>query len=63
MQDRRNIVNTIEDALGREGSKELAERLFDLLRADGRISYDDYHGLVLADDVDLLEEAVKLDAE
>lgn len=59
--DRRNVVNEIEDGLGREGSRELAEQIFDVLRADGRITYTDLDGLVVDwERVDLLALAVEL---
>lgn len=58
MNDRNNIVNSIQDLLGPEGSREIAEGLFDVLRADDRIYWDDARGLVLRDDVDLAEAAV-----
>ena len=57
MNDRNDIINQILDALGAEGSRELAEQIFDLLRVDGRISYDDRRGLIIDDDVDLIGEA------
>lgn len=60
MNDRNNIVNQIQDALGSEGSRELAERVFDELRADDRIYYDDQRGLVLRADVDVIEVAAAL---
>lgn len=60
MNDRNNIVNTLIDHLGSDGSRELAEALFDELRADDRIYWDDSLGLVLRDDVDLIAEAAKL---
>lgn len=60
MSDRNNIVNQIQDALGSEGSRELAERVFDELRADDRIYYDDQRGLVLRADVDVIEVAAAL---
>lgn len=57
MNDRNDIINQILDALGAEGHRELAEQIFDVLRADGRISHDDRRGLVIDDDVDLIAEA------
>lgn len=60
MNDRNNIVNQIQDALGSEGSRELAERVFDELRADDRIYYADQRGLVLRADVDVIEVAAAL---
>ena len=60
MQDRNNIVNTLMDMLGPDGSRELAEALFDELRADGRIYWDDARGLVISNDIDLIAEAAKL---
>ena len=63
MQDRNNIVNQIQDGLGAEGSRELAEQVFDVLRADGSIYYTDADGLVLRDDVDLIAVAADLLAD
>lgn len=46
MKDRNNIVNEIQDGLGPEVARDLAEKIFDLLRADDRIYYvGDYEGL------------------
>ena len=57
MNDRNNVINQIQDGLGSEGSRELAEKIFDALRADGTIYWDDYQGLVLPADVDLIAAA------
>ncbi len=53
MNDRNNVVNEIENMLGRDGSKELAEKMFDAMRSDGRIYWDDYTGLTIKEGVDL----------
>ena len=55
--DKNIIINEIENLLGSEGTRELAERVFADLRADNRISYDDPHGLVLDPAVDLVAVA------
>ena len=60
MNDRNNVINQIQDGLGSEGSRELAERVFDVLRADNRISYDHAVGLVLDPGVDLIAVAAEL---
>lgn len=57
MNDRNDIINQILDALGAEGDRELAEHLFERLRADGRINHDDRRGLAIDDGVDLIGEA------
>ena len=44
MRDRNGMVNEIEDSLGSEGTREMAEKIFDLLRADGRIIFDEHDG-------------------
>lgn len=61
MNDRNNIVNQIQDLIGPAGSRELAERLFDELRSDERIYWDDARGLVLRDDVDLAAVAAEIE--
>lgn len=63
--DRNGIVNQIMDALGSECERELAERMFDSMRADGWIYYDDTvgldrQGLKIRDDVDLLAVAAEI---
>lgn len=61
MNDKHAIINQIEDALGSEGSHELAERMYDAMRADDRIFYaGNYEGLVIRDDVDLLAVAAEV---
>lgn len=62
MNDRNDIVGQIQSLLGSEGSRELAEQIFDVLRADDRIYYTDLHGLVLRDDVDLIAVAAGIEA-
>lgn len=59
MNDRNNIISQIQDALGSEGSRELAERVFDILRADDRIVYDDIVGLQIVENVDLIDVAAQ----
>lgn len=63
MNDRNNVINQIENALGPEGSRELAEKIYDHLRDDDVITYDDLHGLVLPDDVDLVAIALEVEKE
>jgi len=60
MNDRNNVVNEIENALGKDGSKELAERMFDAMRSDGRIYWDEYTGLTIQGGIDLLAVAVEV---
>lgn len=61
MYTRKNIVNQIQTALGASGSTDLAEKIFDTLRADDRVYYDPYaKGLLLRDDVDLLAVAAEV---
>ena len=60
MNDRNTIINTIQDNLGADGSHELAEQVFDLLRADDRIYWDDSRGLVIRDDVSVFDVAAGL---
>lgn len=54
--DRNDIINNIIDLLGDGGSRELAEQVYDNLRADDRIYADD-QGLHISDGVDLIQEA------
>lgn len=60
MNDRNAIINTILDLVGPECDRDLAERIFEELRHDDRIYYTDADGLVLRDDVDLVEVALSL---
>jgi hypothetical protein len=60
MNDRNDLINTLQDLLGPEGSRELAEQVFDVLRADDRIAYTDLHGLVLAEGVDVAAVAAEI---
>lgn len=53
MNDRIAIVNQIEDVLGDEGSRELADAIYDRLRARNAIRYDSRQGLLLNPAVDL----------
>lgn len=62
MNDRNTIVNQIQDGLGDGGSRELAERIFAVLRSDDRIYYTDARGLVLRDEVDLIAVAAEMAA-
>lgn len=63
MNSKNDIINQIQDHLGSEGSEDLAEKMYEAMRADNRIFYDgDYKGLQIREDVDLLavaEEALK----
>jgi hypothetical protein len=65
MHDRNDIINQIQDALGAEGSRELAEQIYDELRADDRIYFNDSagldrQGLVIRDGVDLVAVAAQV---
>lgn len=60
MNSRNDIINQIQDLLGSEGSREIAEQVFDALRADDRIAYDDERGLFIRDGVDLVDVAAEL---
>lgn len=59
--DKNNVINQIQDGLGSEGSRELAEQMFAAMRVDGRIIYDDLRGLQIRDGVDLIEVAVEVE--
>lgn len=63
MQDKNGMINQLLDLLGPEADRELAERVYDELRADERIYYTDAGGLQLAEGVDLIEVAAGLMAE
>lgn len=56
--DRNRMISYLQDLLGSEGSREIAASLFDVLRADDRIYWNNQGGLVLRDDVDPAEVAV-----
>ena len=58
MNTRHDIIGQIMDALGSEGSRELATAVYDRLKADSRIGYDSRKGLQIDDGVDLIAEAV-----
>lgn len=60
MSDRNDIINQIQDLLGSEGSREIAEQVFESLRSDERIAYDDDRGLFIRDGVDLVDVAAEL---
>lgn len=63
MNTRDDIINQIENALDSDGSPELAEAVFDILRADDRIYYDSLsQGLILRHDVDVFEVAAQVSA-
>lgn len=59
--DRNGLVTWIMDGLGGEGDRKLAEQMFDAMRFDGRITYDDLHGLQVRDGVDLIAVAVEIE--
>lgn len=61
MMDKRGLICEIENALGSEGSRDLAERVYDELRWRDLISYDSLYGLVVADGVDLMKIVADLD--
>jgi hypothetical protein len=54
---RSDMVALIKERLGEECPWELAERLYVMLRADGRIYHDDQTGVVMREDVDLVAAA------
>lgn len=60
MNDKRAIVNQIEDALGTGGDYSLAEGVYDLLRARGKILWDDRRGLLLNPAEDLIQVATEI---
>lgn len=62
MMDKRGLICEIENALGSEGSRDLAERVYDELRRLDLISYDSLYGLVVADGVDLMKIVEDLDS-
>ena len=49
MTDKNGMIDRIEDGLGSEGSREIAERMFDILRADGRVVFDADYGFSMQD--------------
>lgn len=60
MADRNDIINQIQGMLGSEGSREIADHVFDVLRSDDRIAYDDIRGLFIREGVDLIGVAAEL---
>lgn len=62
MNDKNSVINRIQDLLGSEGSRELAEAIFDLARDDGTI-YWTSEGLVMSPDIDLDALAAEAMAE
>ena len=64
MNDKNGIINEIQAALGSEGSRDLAEQMFDVMRTDDRIYYaSDYEGLRIRADVDLIAVAAEILAQ
>lgn len=63
MNDRTTLVNRIVEVLGSVCDRDLAERLFDRLRADELIGHCEKNGLFLYDDVDLVGAAAQLSRE
>jgi hypothetical protein len=62
MNDRTAIINQILDLTGPECSRELAEKMFDAMRADDRVFYaNDNDGLMIRDDVDLTAVALEVE--
>lgn len=60
MNERNDVVNHIQDRLGDAGSREIAEQVFDILRASNRVYWSDVNGLTIRDDVDLIAVAGSL---
>lgn len=60
MNDRTTLVNRILAILGSFCDRELAERVFEKLRAEQLIGYSEQVGLFLYDDVDLAGVAAQL---
>lgn len=61
---RNEMIYNIMSAIGSDCDRDLAERVFENLRADGRIYFDDTvsadrQGFRLRDDVDLLAAAIE----
>lgn len=63
MCDRNDVIYQIEDLLGSEGDHDLAVRVYERLRADDRVYFDDAEGLTLAEGVDLIAVAGEVLAE
>ena len=57
VNDRNGVINQIQDALGYDGSRELAEKIYGEIRRRGMISHDQLRGLVLDDDIDYMRIA------
>lgn len=60
MNDRTTLVNRILEILGSFCDRDLAERVFEKLRAEELIGYSEQIGLFLYDDVDLEGVATQL---
>lgn len=60
MNYREDIIGQINDALGSEGSRELATAVYDRLQADWLIGYDARCGLYIEEGVDLIAVATEV---
>jgi hypothetical protein len=63
MNDRKNLLDQLADLLGDGADDEIVDRVYETLRADDRIYYDDLHGLTLRDDVDVMAVAEQILAD
>ena len=61
MNDRRDLTRIIEEGLGPECSFEDADHVYCYLRRKNKIWFSHQHGLVLDDDVDLLETLLEIE--
>lgn len=61
MNDKNNIINQIMDLTGNQVDWGTAERMFDVMRADGRIVWDDYNGLTICENVDLFTVVLEVE--
>lgn len=48
MTDRNGIIDQIEELLGSEGSRELAEAMLPILQKDGYVTFDAQNGFTLS---------------
>jgi len=52
MTNRNDMLGRIEDLLGSEGDRELAEAMFTVLKQAGDLTFDPGQGYQLADDIE-----------
>ncbi len=57
VNDRNWVINQIQEALGYDGSRELAEKVYVEICRRGLISHDQLRGLVLDDVIDYMRIA------